>query len=576
MRLKPVIVHLWTSQFCMGGVLRFFHDLSNWASDWADVHLLYCRGTDQFWQPTTKATLHRCDTPAAAMARLRELQPDLVHHHYPANGYLLPELHYLAPVIGTAHGWHYGCKESVGDWVYPVSGPSSQVIRLGIPVNQYSVKSHQEKTPLVVGIVGRRAREKFPESFLARLDKGLPEGVILRVIGEGWRHPDRDRITGRLEKVPGVELIGNTPPGDMPAMYGQLDALLVPSSTESVSYAALEAMASGLPVVARNVDGLPYTLGSAGILCDNDDQMIDALVQLRDDPWLRQQLGQRGRERVEQLFTLERMFAEYAEAYSKITGGRVRPPAANLDCSIVIPVYNTPVKWLRESMDSALSQEGNFEIVLVDDGSTNPDTLAGLRFYGALDNVRLVRHETNRGTAAALNTGILAARSDIIARHDSDDIMLPGRIARQVKYLKEHPETALVSGQMILMDETGKRSGLVPATYDPSLPMWDQPKEINPIRHSSATYRRHAVIYAGLYPPEYRCQDLALWCTMQILGYRIDVLDVLDYKYRIWDWEAKTATRLRYDRAIRNRFRTLAEAARRQQAQADVAGSACE
>ena len=70
-------------------------------------------------------------------------------------------------------------------------------------------------------------------------------------------------------------------------MYGQLDALLVPSSTESVSYAALEAMASGLPVVARNVDGLPYTLGSAGIL-HTDDQMIDALQ--RDDPWLRQQL----------------------------------------------------------------------------------------------------------------------------------------------------------------------------------------------------------------------------------------------------------------------------------------------
>ena len=57
-----------------------------------------------------------------------------------------------------------------------------------------------------------------------------------------------------------------------------------------------------------------------------------------------------------------------------------------------------------------------------------------------------MRHETNRGTAAALNTGILAP-GRIIARHDSDDIMLPGRIARQVKYLKEHPETAWCRGR---------------------------------------------------------------------------------------------------------------------------------
>lgn len=557
MRLRPVLVHLWPAHFGMGGVPKFVCQLSNWAADWAEVHILFRLGTDHFWQSTTKATFQQCDTPLDTFERLRELQPDLVHHHFPAEGFLVSELQGLSPLVGTAHGWHYGCKDAIGDWVHPVSGPSRRVIRLGVAVEQYQVKSHHAEKHLVVGIVGRRGKDKLPDSFLDRLAQGIPPGITLRVIGDSPHDSNRDRITARLEELP-IELMGTVPADLMPHVYQQLDALLVPSATESVSYVALEAMASGLPVVARNVDGLPYTLETAGLLCEDDDQLLAALERLRDDPALRRHLGRLSRERVEQFYTLDRMLAEYGQAYAEATGGRIRCPDPTLDCSVVIPVFNTPPQWLQESLDSVLAQTGRFEIVLIDDGSTNPDTLAALHAYASRDNVRLLRHKTNQGTPAALNRGVLAARSDVIVRHDSDDIMLPGRIARQVQYLKEHPETALVSGQMHLIDENGHPLAAHHVSYDPSLPMWNQPNEVNPILHPSATYRRHAVIHAGLYPPDRQCQDLALWCAMQLAGYKMDVLNDYCVKYRVWDWEAKTKTRIGHDRAVRDRFKALA------------------
>jgi alpha-1,6-rhamnosyltransferase len=555
---KPRIVHLWPSQFVVGGAPRFIAELANWAAPWADVHVLYRWGTDGFWQPKTHATFHRCDSPEDTLAKIDALQPDLVHHHFPAGRFVIPELEERFPLIGTSHGWDYGCKESLDyAWVHPVSGPQPSTIRLGLDLTQYILKQHHNRKEIVVGIVGRRGPEKYPDTFLARLERGIPEGVRVKCVGDGWKHRKRDEITARLEKIQGVELVGDISQDRMPAVYHQFDALLVPSSTESVSYAALEAMASGLPVVARNVAGLPETLGSSGILCDTDDALLHTLKILRDAPALRSQLGAEGRQRVGLHYALDRMLREYSDAYAQHTHGVVRAPDPSLDCSLVIPVYNTPVKWLKESFDSVLAQEGRFEIVVVDDGSTTSDTVAALHAYAKLPNVRLLTNEQNQGVGASLNRGVLAAASDVIVRHDSDDIMLPGRIQRQVDYLREHSETVLVSGQMHVMDENGNPLKSYHVAYDPALPMWAQKNNVNPILHSSVACRRHAMIKAGLYPPDSQCQDFALWCAMQVKGYRMDVLDEYFFRYRVSNWEAKTKTRIIHDREIRKRFRAM-------------------
>jgi glycosyltransferase involved in cell wall biosynthesis len=221
-----------------------------------------------------------------------------------------------------------------------------------------------------------------------------------------------------------------------------------------------------------------------------------------------------------------------------------------------MPVYNTPAVWLHQAMESILGQEGaRYEIVLVDDGSTRPDTLQALTHWARSPVVQFVRSPKNEGIGAACNKGVWAARSDLIARFDSDDVMMPGRLATQLAYLREHPEADLISGQMIVMDETGKDLETTRTVYHAEWPFWEQPNNCCPILHGTATYRRMAAIRAGLYPPDSQCQDFALWCAMQAAGCKMVVTENVWMRYRKYNWTDKTATRIAHHNAVVERFR---------------------
>lgn len=101
--------------------------------------------------------------------------------------------------------------------------------------------------------------------------------------------------------------------------------------------------------------------------------------------------------------------------------------------SVIIPTYNR-AKVLGRAVKSVLNQGyGDFEIIVVDDGSTDNTW----EVSGAFDSqhVKYVRHERNLGPAAARNTGIGQARGKYIAFQDSDDEWFPEKLGRQVQVL---------------------------------------------------------------------------------------------------------------------------------------------
>ena len=109
--------------------------------------------------------------------------------------------------------------------------------------------------------------------------------------------------------------------------------------------------------------------------------------------------------------------------------------------AVVLPVYNGE-KYLAAAMRSVLAQTfRDFEIVVVDDGSTDrtAEILAG--FSDA--RLRLIRQSQNLGLVAALNTGIRESQSEFIARMDADDICHPRRFEKQVAYLETHPDVSV-------------------------------------------------------------------------------------------------------------------------------------
>ena len=101
------------------------------------------------------------------------------------------------------------------------------------------------------------------------------------------------------------------------------------------------------------------------------------------------------------------------------------------DVTVVTPTRDRAEILLAHALPSALAQEDvSFELVVVDDGSTD-DTASWLAELGD-ERVRVVRHEASRGTAAARNAGIAAARGDWVAFLDDDDLWAPTYLRRML------------------------------------------------------------------------------------------------------------------------------------------------
>lgn len=105
--------------------------------------------------------------------------------------------------------------------------------------------------------------------------------------------------------------------------------------------------------------------------------------------------------------------------------------------SVIIPTYNRR-QLIERSVKSVLSQTyQDFEIIIVDDGSTDNTEEAVANIKGK--RIKYIRHDKNKGEAAARNTGIKAAGGEYIASHDSDDEWLPEKLEKQIKAFENCP-----------------------------------------------------------------------------------------------------------------------------------------
>lgn len=125
--------------------------------------------------------------------------------------------------------------------------------------------------------------------------------------------------------------------------------------------------------------------------------------------------------------------------------------------SVVISTYNH-ASFIAESIDSVLAQTyRDFEVIVIDDGSTD-NTEEVLKPY--LDRIRLIKQE-NSGLPVARNAGIKEAKGEYIAFQDSDDIWLPDKLEKQMKYLEKNPHFDLVCGNGISFGNEGNTERLL-------------------------------------------------------------------------------------------------------------------
>lgn len=126
--------------------------------------------------------------------------------------------------------------------------------------------------------------------------------------------------------------------------------------------------------------------------------------------------------------------------------------------SFIIPVFNTG-PYLTDAVRSILDQKALpdtnlpvFEIILIDDGSTDPETLRILSSVSFLDSrIRVITNRRTKGAAGARNTGIKDSKSDWITFLDADDILFPTSLASRWNVLIDHPSARWIGAQFSLL-----------------------------------------------------------------------------------------------------------------------------
>ncbi len=113
--------------------------------------------------------------------------------------------------------------------------------------------------------------------------------------------------------------------------------------------------------------------------------------------------------------------------------------------SIIIPSYNTPKEWLSECLSSIAAQTfTDWEALIVDDASPIPVLVSDLPGAGADPRFRIVRHDRNRGPAAARNTAVAHSQGELLFMMDSDDLIEPETLSDLTDALASDPEADCV------------------------------------------------------------------------------------------------------------------------------------
>ena len=284
---------------------------------------------------------------------VRQKQIDIIHSHgYKANFYArVATLGLDTALVATCHNWPgkdirskgYACLDfAILFWFDQVAAVSDEIrkriLRHGVPPqkvtivrNGISLKPFQEndsRAPfrkelgisfdsVVVGTVGRISPEKGHENLLiaAREISEKFQNVVFLLLGDG---PLKAKLQ-REYSSPTILFTGYRK--DLPSLFSCMDIFVLPSLVEGLPMAALEAMASRLPVVASGVGEVPSLVGrESGMLVEpnNPAELKRCLIHLIENPTIARIMGEKGYRWVKSRFSADRMALKYREIYREV------------------------------------------------------------------------------------------------------------------------------------------------------------------------------------------------------------------------------------------------------------------
>jgi hypothetical protein len=155
-----------------------------------------------------------------------------------------------------------------------------------------------------------------------------------------------------------------------------------------------------------------------------------------------------------------------------------------------------------------------FELIVIDDGSTDRTPAIAEEFASRDDRVRVLRR-AHEGLSPALNGGIAEARGEYVARMDADDVSIPERLQKQVAYLDAHPACGALGTWIEVVDEKGLHIGLKTFATTHETISAALLRGVSAIAHPTVVVRRDVLRAVGGYDARrYPSEDLDLWFRM--------------------------------------------------------------
>lgn len=216
--------------------------------------------------------------------------------------------------------------------------------------------------------------------------------------------------------------------------------------------------------------------------------------------------------------------------------------------TVVIPTYNS-AEFLPATLDSVLAQTYSaIEIIVVDDGSTD-DTVSVLKPY--MGQIRYIRQDNWGGPSRPRNIGVDAAGGELVAFFDSDDLMMPEKIADSAGVLADNPRVGLVFSnfqgiseqELILVRDflagyVNFRDDLIDTDDSevkilPARKAYSQLLKANFIGTSSVVCRKTVFVEAGTFDEEMlNADDVDMWRRIAYAGFDFAYVDRILHSYR--------------------------------------------
>lgn len=201
--------------------------------------------------------------------------------------------------------------------------------------------------------------------------------------------------------------------------------------------------------------------------------------------------------------------------------------------SVIMPVYNAPLGWLDEAIESVRSQiYQEWELCIADDLSSNPAIRPYLEHKASQDpRIKVEFRQTNGHISAASNSAITIARGDFLTLMDQDDLIPPYALLEVAQCINNHPEAGLIYSDEDKVDEQGNRES--PTQKEP----WKLAllTDVNRLSHLS-TYRTSLIRQIGGFRLGYegaQDHDLALRCVERLKPEQIVYIPIVLYHWRI-------------------------------------------